>query len=172
MEIIDVDNNVKMKCLVMLCFRYGDCMYVVYSIKRDANQRNIFISKLVINSEGYTMDSNFTSDEREALERVVAKIINCCNKQLLLEDGVKFASDVKFSLINKFSSSRCYVATYDNEVIDKIMKFYGVVRDKNVVLVRQSNHSNNGNIGVILLILFGIAVIIGCLIVIIDIFVK
>lgn len=172
MEIIDVDNNVKMKCLVMFCFRYGDGMYVVYSVKRDNSQRNIFISKLVVNSEGYTMDSNFTSDEREALERVVAKIINCCDRQILLDDGVKFSSDVKFSLVNKFSSSKCYVATYDNDVIEKIMKFYGVTKDKSAVLIRNSSRVSSNNIGVILLILFGIAVIIGCLMVVIDIFVK
>lgn len=173
-ELIDVDSNAKMMSLVICGIKYGQEMYVMYSIKRDDDNDNIFVSKLVINSEGYVMDNNFSGGEKENLDEVITKIINKDSINSLNDNGIYIVKDFKLGSINKFSVSKCYVATYNRKIVKDIMDIYNLIDINNkrpVVQIKEVGGNNKGNFYSIALIVFGLLVLIGCIWVIVDIFI-
>ena len=75
-EVIDRDTNQKMIAMILcsICYR-GDC-YLIYCIRREKDDANLFVSKLVQNSQGYVMDSNFLNGEKEVLDNIVQRLLN------------------------------------------------------------------------------------------------
>ena len=57
-ELIDVNSNKKVMVLVLFNIKYINDNYVVYSIKRNSEEVNLFASLLVKNSQGYTIDDD------------------------------------------------------------------------------------------------------------------
>ena len=75
-EVIDETTNQKLMALIISSFKYGNELYCLYSIKRDEENDNIFVSKLIKNSLGYTMDNNFEGGEKEAIKGAKKHIKN------------------------------------------------------------------------------------------------
>ena len=63
-EIIDDNTNRKMMAMILCDICYKDDYYVIYAIQREKDEANIFVSKLVKNSNGYVFDYNFSNDEK------------------------------------------------------------------------------------------------------------
>ena len=171
-EIIDVNSKTKMMAMVMADINYNDDNYVVYCIEREREEANIFVSRLVITSDGYTFNNDFDNGEKELLDGVVKRIIN---KDNLEEDGFIISNDKIFSDINYFDIEKCYVATINKKIIKDIMIFYKLVTkkifDRPVVeVVEDKRVFNDGFVGNMFLIVFGIAVIIFCIVVVVGVF--
>ena len=173
LELIDIDGNIKFMSYVLCYINYGEELYVIYSIKRDLEDDNIFVSKLVNSSTGYAMDNNFSAAEKGALDNVVASILNKDSIDKLSTQGIKFVDDIKLSEINKFSVTKCYVTTFKRRLVKDCMINYNLVRDNKVSVVKEKSVSyfSKNNFPIVLLIVFGIMVILVAIIVIFN-FIK
>ena len=171
-EIIDVDSNVKMMALIICGIKYGDNEYVMYSVKRDNVNDNIFVSKVVKNSMGYTMSNDFSGGEKGALDGVVNDILNKNSVIELSNSGVEIIKDVNLGNVNKFSISLCYVTTYKRILIKELMVNYGLLDTnyvKAVVREKEESYFSKGNISTVLVIGLGIVILIFCISIIVGV---
>ena len=170
-ELIDENNNIKMMALIICTFTYGKTNYCLYSIDRDKNDTNIFVSKIVKNSLGYTLDSNISDDELKALEDIIASFLSKTSLDKLREQGFSL-TDIKLSGINKFNEKKCYITTYNKSILKEVMLNYNLEIPNNntpIIKVKKSKPINKSNIGSILGIILGILTIIICILAIIKI---
>ena len=171
-EIIDSNSKKKMLAMVIADIKYMDDIYIVYGIDRGNGEANIFVSKLVVMSEGYTFSSNFANGEKNLLDKIIKKIIN---KEDIEKDGFVISNKVSLSDVNYFDIDKCYVATVTKKLIKDIMIFYKLVTkdmlNRPVVnVVQDKRFFNEGFLVNIFLIVFGIAVIIFCVVAIVGVF--
>ena len=168
-ELTVKNTNIKMPGKIIASINYGNNPYCIYSAKRSKEEDNIFVSKIVKNSQGYTLDDNFTGGEKEALDNVINSILNKESLDSLKELGVEFI-DLKPSGINVFDEKKCYVTTYNSSLLEECLLNYNLVKIENkpIVKMKKSKPVNKGNIGSIALIIFGLLTIIICLIMIIN----
>ncbi|MBR3162077.1 MAG: hypothetical protein IKF19_05035 [Bacilli bacterium] len=170
-ELIDENNSIKMMALIICTFNYGNVPYCLYSIDRDDTDTNIFVSKLVENSQGCTLDNNFKSGEKEALEDIIMDFLNKTSLDNLKEQGF-IINDLKLNGISKFNEKKCYITTYNKSLLKECMFHYGLEvpnDDSPIVEVKKSKPINKGNYESILLIALGIMTIVICIFVIIKI---
>ncbi|MBQ6494501.1 MAG: hypothetical protein IJI49_00705 [Bacilli bacterium] len=171
-ELIDIDGNIKFMATIITGINYGNNLYVLYSIKRDNDTDNLFISKIVKNSYGYVMDNNFSPGEKEAMDDVVNSILNKDSLDKLKESGVSFSDDIVFDDINRFSVTNCYVTTFNKDLIEECINFYNfkVNTSKSTVVVKEKSVSyfSKNNRPSIYLIIVGIIVIVLSIILIIN----
>ncbi len=170
-ELIDENKNIKMMALIICTFTYGNTNYCLYSIDRDKNDTNIFVSKLVTNSLGYTLDSDISNDELEALGDVVALFLSKVSLDQLKEQGFDL-TDLKLSGINKFNEENCYLTTCNKDILKEVMLNYNLEIPNNntpIIKVKKSKPVNKSNIGSILGLILGILTLIICILAIIKI---
>ena len=169
-ELIDENNNIKMMALIICTFTYGNNPYCMYAIDRDNNDTNIFVSKLVTNSLGYTLDSNLSEDEKKALEDIIASFLSKESINSLKEKGFNI-TNIKLNGINKFNEKKCYITTYNKGILKEVMLNYNLeIPNKNtpIIKMKKSAPINKSNIGSILGIILGVLTIIICLIAVIK----
>ena len=169
-ELIDENNNMKLMALIICTFNYGDTPYCLYSIERDKEEDNLFISRIVKNSQGYTLDNNFKNGEKEALEDIVADFLSKVSPEQLKEQGF-ILNDITITGINKFNYKKCYITTYKKDLLKECMLHYNLeVPNNNIPLVKvkKSKTINKGNYEGIILIIIGIITIIVCLLAVIK----
>lgn len=170
-EIIDTDGN-KMIAIVVANVKYMNDNYIIYCVDRGDGDANIFVSKLMITSDGYIFNNDFSNGEKEILESLVNRIVN---KDDIASDGFVISNDISLSDINYFNVDKCYVATVDKKIIKDIMVFYKLVNKKTlerpiVEVVDDKRVFNEGFAGNIFLIILGLIVIIVSLIVVVGVF--
>ena len=161
-ELIDIDGNIKFMSLIIGYVNYGNQLYVIYSVKRDEEDDNIFVSKLVNSSDGYAMDNNFSGGEKEAMESVIASILNKDSIDSLNEKGIQFVQDINLSEINKFSVTKCYVTTFKRRLIKECMQNYNLVgyeKKKVIVKEKEVSYFSKNNFPSVLLIILGIVIV-------------
>ena len=171
-EVMDFKSKVKMLAMIMCSIEYHNDKYVVYCIDRGRGDANIFVSKLVMTSEGYIFNNVFDNGEKNVLDGVIKRIIN---KEDIVSDGFKLSNDIKFEGTNDFRVDECYVSTISKKNIKDIMIFYKLVTkdmlNRPVVnVVSDKRFFNEGFLGNIFLIIFGVAVIIFCIVAIVGVF--
>ena len=174
-ELIDENKNVKMMALIICTFTYGNKPYCLYSIERDKEEDNLFVSKVVKNSLGYTLDSNIKDDEKEALDNIIADFLSITSLDTLKEQGFEL-SNLKITGINKFNEKKCYVTTYNKVFLKECMLNYKLdIPNNNIipkVKLKKSKPINKGNFENILIIILGVITIIICILVLIKVFFK
>ena len=168
-ELIDIDGSIKFMASIISGIKYANSLYVLYSIKRDEEEDNIFVSKLVKNSDGYAMDNDFSGGEKEIFDDVIKSFLS---KEDLSSLKVELFNDFKLSSINKFSVTKCYISTCKKNMIKECMKNYDLINNNKIPIVREKEASyfSKNNFSNIILIIFGIMIIIMALIVIINYF--
>lgn len=159
MEILDVDSNVKMMANVLVRVKINNDNYIFYTINRDAEQDNVFVSKLVKNSEGYTTRHDFVNGEKESLDSFFAMLIN--NEDFSNNKNIEIVKDLELAMYNKFSSNECYVASCSKNIIDNINSEYGS-SNLSKVIVKKPMENDSINYNNLFLVLFGIIVLIVC----------
>ena len=174
-ELIDSDNNVKLMALIICGIKYGDDNYLLYSIKRDDVDDNIFVSKVVKNSQGYVISNDFLGGEKEVLDLVVKRILSKDSISSLLDDGIEIIKDIDLVSVNKFSVSLCYVTTFSRDLIKDVMTNYGLL-DINYVrpVVREKDVSgfSQGSVSSVFLVGFGVFIIVFCIGILIEIYLR
>ena len=171
-EIIDSGSQNKMLAMVIANIKYMDDSYVIYGVDRGNGEANVFVSKLVVMSEGYTFSHAFDNGEKEFLEKLVKRIIN---KDDIEKDAFKISNDMVLSEVNYFDIDRCYVATIDKKIIKDIMIFYKLVTEKTlekpvVEIVEDKRVFNEGFVGNLFLIILGLVVVVFSIVVIVGVF--
>ena len=62
-ELIDLSSKIKMMAMVMAGIEYNGDRYIMYCVDRGRGEANIFVSKLVITSDGYVFINDFDNGE-------------------------------------------------------------------------------------------------------------
>jgi len=171
-EIIDVNSKLKLMAMMMAGIQYNNDKYIIYCIDRGEGNANIFISKLVISSDGETFNNNFDNGEKELLDGIIKRIIN---KEDIEKDGFKISNNFRLSDVNYFDIDKCYVATIDKKVIREVMIYYNLVTKKMferpvVEVVDNDRKFDLGFVFNMFLIVFGIAVVIFCIVMVVKVF--
>ena len=176
-EILDRNTGNKMMAMLFGKILYQEEAYVVYCVRRGQEDANLFVSRLVKNSESYAMDHHFVNGEKEVLEGIVQKLLNKLPILELEQDGFSLSSEITLTEGQFFDIQKCYVTTVPKKLIKDCMIYYGLVTknlfDSPVVEVQdEKGYFNKGFINNIVVILFGIAVVIFCLVAIVDVILK
>ena len=171
-EIIDSSSQNKMLAMVIANVKYMDDNYVIYGVDRGNGVANIFVSKLVVMSEGYTFNHEFENGDKELLDRLVKRIIN---KDNIENDGFVISNDIVLGELNYFDVNKCYVATVSKKMIKDVMIFYKLVTEKTLEkpvakVIEDKRIFNEGFAGNIFLILLGVVVIVFSIIVVVGVF--
>ena len=176
-EVMDHETSVKLMALILCGIRYDGNLYVVFSIRRHKNDVNLFVSKVIQNSQGLVMDFRFANGEKEVMEKVVMDLINHVSREKLLEQGFVIVDDIQLSGSQVYDIHQCYVSSITLDYLKDMMKYYSFIREdifeKPVLdVVEEKKVLNDGSFLNILLILFGIFVIIFCVVVVFQVFFK
>ena len=170
-EVIDRDSSYKMMMLVMCGICYQDVCYLVYSIRRDADSANLFISKLVKGSLGYLISEDFSNGEKEVLDSVVNRLLNKEDISALEKDGFFLFNDIKLDDNLFFDINKCYVCTVLRSGVKDCLIYYNLINDsilnQPVVEVYDDKRKfNDGFISSIALSIFGVLVLVFAIVVI------
>ncbi len=175
-EVIDRDSGSKMMAMVLCGISHEEERYVLFAIRRDQVNANIFVCKLVSNSQGLVMDMNFLNGEKDVLDGVVQRLFNHVQVSELEEDGYHFMKNLSLEGSQYFDIQTCYVSSVPRKMVKDCMIYYDLVREEffsqPVIEVQEDKRKfNEGFVGNVFLILFGVGVIIFCVAVLISVFI-
>ena len=169
-ELIDSNSKVKMLVKVITVIEYDSDKYVIYKADRSRDDVNLFVSKLVITSEGYLFKHEFNNGEKEVLDGFIKKIIN---KEKLEDLGINLIKVDNFNDVNYFDINKCYVTTISKSILKDVVGFYGVVDNdlsRTIVeVVDDKKVLSEGFVGNMFLIVFGILVVVFSLVVLVGV---
>ena len=176
-EFIDENNQVKMMALLICGIGYGEDKYLVYSIRREQDEANIFVSKLITTSGGYVINNDFSNGEKGVIDKVIQRLISKEDIHLLERDGYSIFSNITIEDTTYFNVDKCYVATVSVKLIKDCLKYYNLVTDNmlnapNVEVIDDNKKFNEGFVGNVFVILFGVFILVFSVCVIISIVFK
>lgn len=176
-EMIDQDTLSKLMAMIMCGVQYDKKRYIIYAVQREKEDVNVFVSKLVQNSQGMVMDYQFENGEKETLEKIIQRIFNKEPADILAKDGISLFRNFKLSDINYFDIEQCYVTTVLTSFIKDCMIHYQLL-DKQALAVpkvevmESKKKFNEGFISNLVLIILGITLIIFCIVILYELFLK
>lgn len=176
-EVIDLDSNAKMMAMILGKIIHGNRSYVLFGIRRDQENVNLFLCKLVHNSQGLVMDIDFENGEKDAMDKVIQKLLNRVSVEELSKDGFQLEGNVSLEGSQYFDIHKCYVCSVAKGIMKDCMIRYGLVSEKvffqPLVAVREEKKFfNEGFVGNLFVIFFGIAVLIFCIVIIFFVFID
>lgn len=133
-KVVD-EHGIDRNASIMYGFELDGSGYVSYSIERDEENSNIFISKVLRNFDNtFNMIDIDDSMEKAKLVDIVKKIITNAvessddknaGNSLLLDDGklIKFIN-VNFNKEQRINVQKTYITTVKKEVVRVVEKFY------------------------------------------------
>jgi len=163
-EVIDKNTFNKMMMMVLCGIKYQDYYYLVYCIRRDKKDANVFVSKMFKGSQGYIINSNFENGEKESIDVVIKRILNKEKLEILNNEGFYILKKVDLDSNLEFDMNKCYVGAIPTSVIKNCLMFYDLVNKKileqPVVEVADDKRKfNEGFTSSIVLIVFGIFIL-------------
>lgn len=135
-KVVD-EHGIDRDASVMLGFELDGSGYVIYSIDRDNDNSNIFISKVLKNFDNtFSMIDIDSSDEKNKLVDIVKMLITSavesqedrCNNDFITLNGgktVKFLS-VIFNKEQRINVQKTYITTVKKEVVRVVEKYYDI----------------------------------------------
>ena len=174
-ELIDITDNMKMVAFVLGGISYLNQKYLLYAIRRDKDNVNVFVSKLTLSSSGYVIHHDFDNGEKETIDKVIQRILSKENILSLENDGYHFLKDIELSSDNSFDSEECYVATVSKDLIKECSVFYDLVHEDTfkspvVSVVDDKRVFNEGFVGNVFVILIGLSILIFSIIILTSYF--
>ena len=73
-EIIDINSKKKMIGMVIASIKYMSDNYIIYAVDRGNGEANLFVSKLVKMSEGFTFKNDFLNGEKSFAVKELSKL--------------------------------------------------------------------------------------------------
>lgn len=163
-EIIDRATAQKMMAMIICGVNYQDDYYLFYCVRRDRDEVNIFVSKLIKGSLGYVIDDNFSNGEKEVFDGVIKRLLNKENVNVLNNDGFFVMKNLEMDSNLSFDIEKCYVATVSKNLIKDCLIFYSLVNEKMfnqpvVEVVDDNRKFNEGFASNVVLIVFGVVIL-------------
>lgn len=134
--LLDKNNNLQKTASVIVKFNFENKDYIVYSIEENEQNSQIFVSKLILNSEGKYFIDNILPEEKKKLSNVVYNIViltpieakkgvsfEILTKNLFGKFLVKLSSSIKIMEIQEYYSN-CSIAITNNLLVNSAVKFY------------------------------------------------
>lgn len=147
--LLDKNNNLQKNANMVVKFNFENKDYLVYGVEENEQNCQIFVSKLVLNSEGKYFIDNILSDEKNKLSNIVYNIV------ILLPTDMTKGNDFQSlinNLFNKFSVkllsglptldtqeyfSNCSIAITNKTLVENAIKLYdeklNVVKNETVI---------------------------------------
>lgn len=134
--LIDKTNNLQKSATVIIKFNFENKDYLAYSVDENDVNKQIFVSKLILNSEGKSFIENILPEEKNKLSNIVYNLIiltpSNFKKGALPADLLK---DIKEKLMvnvslempelnNQEYFANCSIAITNKEFVDDAIKFY------------------------------------------------
>ena len=134
--LMDKTNNTQRNATAVIKFNYENNDYLIYSIDENEVNKQIFVSKLILNSEGKSFIDNILPEEKNKLSNVVYNIIiltpSNFKKGALANNLLK---DLKEKLMVNLSLeipelgsheyfANCSIAITNKEFVEDAIKFY------------------------------------------------
>lgn len=134
--LMDKTNNTQRNATAVIKFNYENNDYLIYSIDENEVNKQIFVSKLILNSEGKSFIDNILPEEKNKLSNVVYNIIiltpSNFKKGALANNLLK---DIKEKLMVNLSLeipelgsqeyfANCSIAITNKEFVEDAIKFY------------------------------------------------
>lgn len=132
----DKNNNIKKEADTIIKFNFENKDYLIYSIEENEENRQIFVSKLILNSEGKYFIDNILPEEKGKLNNIVYNIVILTPTEakkgidgLLLINGLTDKFSVKLSteipeLGEQEYYSNCSIAITSKILVEEAIKFY------------------------------------------------
>lgn len=132
----DKNNNIKKEADTIIKFNFENKDYLIYSIEENEENRQIFVSKLILNSEGKYFIDNILPEEKGKLNNIVYNIVILTPTEakkgidgLLLINGLTDKFSVKLSIeIPELGEqeyySNCSIAITSKILVEDAIKFY------------------------------------------------
>lgn len=136
-KVID-DHNIDRNANIMFALELEGSEYVVYSIERDTESNNVFVSRILKDVDGTSNMLNIDEiDKKEEIANIVKVLISTAvsnqngklnGTEMNLSDGkvVKFVG-VSFNKEQKISVQKTYITTVKKEVTNVAEKYFDVV---------------------------------------------
>ena len=163
-EVMDRATNNKLMAMMMcgICYQ-GNC-YLIYCVRRDKDEANVFISKLIKGSMGYVIDDNFSNGEKNAIDGIVNRLLNKESVESLERSGFNILRDIEMDSHLSFDIEKCYVATVSRDMIKNCLIYYRLVNENMfnqpiVEVVEDKRKFNEGFISSIALIVVGVGIL-------------
>lgn len=134
--LIDKTNNLQKNATAIIKFNFENKDYLVYSIDENEVNKQIFVSKLILNSEGKSFIENILPEEKNKLSNIVYNLIILTPTNFkkgmqpteLLKD-IKEKLMVNLSLEipqlnNQEYYANCSIAITNKEFVEESIKFY------------------------------------------------
>ena len=134
--LFDKNNNLQKNAVVIVKFNLGGSDYLVYSVDENEHNSQIFVSKLVLNSEGKVFIDNILPEEKGKLNNVVYNIVilvpsdaqkgnnfDSLLKDLMDKFSVKLSLDIPSLDVQEYYSN-CSVAITSKILVDAAVKLY------------------------------------------------
>ena len=149
--LFDKNNNVQKNADVIVKFNLDGSDYLVYSVGENEHNSQIFVSKLILNSEGKYFVDNILPEEKGKLNNVVYNILilvpsevqkgntfDLLSKDLSEKFSVKLSLDIPNLDVQEYYSN-CSVAITSKILVDAAVKLYAenlnVISNNNTVVV-------------------------------------
>lgn len=134
--LLDKNNNLQKNATVIVKFNYEGKDYLVYSVEENDQNSQIFVSKIILNSEGKYFIDNVLIEEKNKLNNIVYNIViliptdaqkgstfEVLSKNLLDKFSVKLSSDIPELGIQEYFSNSS-VAITSKLLVASAVKFY------------------------------------------------
>lgn len=132
----DKNNNLQKKASGIVKFNYENKDYIVYCVDENNDNKQIFVSRLILNSEGKYFIENILPEEKSKLNNIVYNIVILApsnakkgmNGKELINDlteknMLKLSCDIP-ELNNQEYFSNCSMAITNKEFVEEASKFY------------------------------------------------
>lgn len=149
--LLDKNNNLEKTANMIIKFNFEDRDYLVYSVEENEQNSQIFVSKLILNSEGKYFIDNILPEEKSKLSNLVYNIVILLPTDY--EKGDVFQTLIN-NLFNKFSVkllnglpdidkqeyySNCSIAITNKVLVENAVKLYeeklNVVKEEDTSVV-------------------------------------
>lgn len=146
-KVVD-QNNIDRDATVMFAVDLEGSEYVVYWIERDDDENNVFVSKVLKNTDGTSNLLDIESPEEKAKVSEVAKAFitksvkdeadKLVGTSVTLDNGrVVNLVGVSFNKEQKFNVQKAYITTVKKEVTRVTEKYYDVMVEEPVKVVEE-----------------------------------
>lgn len=134
--LMDKTNNTQRNATAVIKFNYENNDYLIYSIDENEVNKQIFVSKLVLNSEGKSFIDNILPEEKNKLSNVVYNIIiltpsnfkkGAIANELLKDIKEKLMVNLSLEIPELGSQeyfANCSIAITNKEFVEDAIKFY------------------------------------------------